>query len=1221
MAGLQELVINNDGSVLLIDGASGELLFEEPTVSGDPYLSPAGDFSTLVQLPDGTFQRTMKDQTTYNFNLDNKLESMADRNGNTTTYMYNGQDLLEKMIDPVGLETTFAYNANNKVSSITDPSNRVTTFGYDGDGNLITITDPDNTQRIFGYDSNHHLTSETDKRNNQEEAYYDFAGRADYAITKDGETIDVDPFQSRVLAAPSQTTDALNAPVASSLSNIEAIYTDANGHSTAVTLDRRGQLVSASDQQGFMPSEQRDEATNLISEQVDARGNITEYGYDSNGNVTSIVDTPGSRVSFGDVNTFTVAEGPQAFGAGDFNEDGITDIVTINQVNGNSVTLLLGTAGGGFTNRVDIPVSSNIGSSSFYEGLPIADLNGDNHLDLVIGDGSELDIYFGDGNGNFSSIPSSSIPFSIPGGAFGASPLELNDLDKDGDIDVIARVGFFVEGVTNGVFLALNQGNGSFSSPVSIAGSGSFGLADLNNDGFADAVSVESANALSVSLNNGAGGFNSPISTSSGVDLSGGIGIEAGDFNGDNNLDLATSSGSNAIAILLGDGAGSFTNISSFNFGSPISQLQVGDIDQDGISDIVAARDFQSTVAVLLGTGSGTFESAIDLPFDFYGQARTFLGNLNGDSILDIATLNLDNDPNTPNPENINVSVLLTNSVNPLFGDSSIVTGTETYTFDPTFSQQTSFTDELGRQTLYDIDPMNGNVRSETRVVGTEGGGDDVIITYTYTSQGQIDTMTDPLGRVTDNDYDSFGNLTKITYAKGTPDEAFQEFEYDAAGNQTAMIDENGNRTEYEYDELNRTERMIEADPDGEGVQISPVTSYTYDEHGNQRTITDPLGRVTTYEYNEMDRLIKMTEADPDGAGPLASPVTTYTYDEHSNRISMTDPLNRLTEYRYDDRDRLMETIYPDDAVEQQIYDADDNAIASIDGNGHRTEMVYDLRDRLVLQKDPLGNETRYEYDEADQLVAIIDANGNRTDFGYDDLGRQTSITNSLNHIYITNYDKVGNIVSEIDPLAQTTIYNYDNRDRQIQFVDPINGITTTTYDGVGNITSITDPENNTTSYVYDNLNRLIMETNELSLSRTHVYDPIGNRIRTTDRNNRTREFSYDDLNRMTAEIWLDDSAVPIRTTTFTYDADDQLTSISDPDSTYTYTYDQRGRLETTNNAGTAGSPTVVMNYDYDDASNLIRGEDFINGVSSGITSYIYDDANRLTHLHRMVMA
>lgn len=74
-------------------------------------------------------------------------------------------------------------------------------------------------------------------------------------------------------------------------------------------------------------------------------------------------------------------------------------------------------------------------------------------------------------------------------------------------------------------------------------------------------------------------------------------------------------------------------------------------------------------------------------------------------------------------------------------------------------------------------------------------GDDDVITRNTYTPQGQIDTITDPLGRVTDYDYDTRGNLIQTTFTKGTPDQAVQRFEYDTAGNQTAVIDETGNRT------------------------------------------------------------------------------------------------------------------------------------------------------------------------------------------------------------------------------------------------------------------------------------------------------------------------------------------------------------------------------------------------------------------------------------------
>jgi YD repeat-containing protein len=121
------------------------------------------------------------------------------------------------------------------------------------------------------------------------------------------------------------------------------------------------------------------------------------------------------------------------------------------------------------------------------------------------------------------------------------------------------------------------------------------------------------------------------------------------------------------------------------------------------------------------------------------------------------------------------------------------------YTYDSTFNQISSYTDELGRQTLYEIDPNNGNVLSTTQVVGEVGGNDDLVTQFTYTDNGLIDTITDPLGRVTDNDYDAFGRLISTTFAKGTTDEATGQFEYGTAGNQAAIIDENGNRTEFKY--------------------------------------------------------------------------------------------------------------------------------------------------------------------------------------------------------------------------------------------------------------------------------------------------------------------------------------------------------------------------------------------------------------------------------------
>ena len=109
LSGWQELVENNDGSILLIDGDGGESLFELSPDADGSYVSPPGDFSILEQLEDGTFRRITKDQTIITFNVQNKLESVIDRNGNETRYVYNDNQQLTQIIDPVGESTTFTY--------------------------------------------------------------------------------------------------------------------------------------------------------------------------------------------------------------------------------------------------------------------------------------------------------------------------------------------------------------------------------------------------------------------------------------------------------------------------------------------------------------------------------------------------------------------------------------------------------------------------------------------------------------------------------------------------------------------------------------------------------------------------------------------------------------------------------------------------------------------------------------------------------------------------------------------------------------------------------------------------------------------------------------------------------------------------------------------------------------------------------------------------------
>jgi YD repeat-containing protein len=137
---------------------------------------------------------------------------------------------------------------------------------------------------------------------------------------------------------------------------------------------------------------------------------------------------------------------------------------------------------------------------------------------------------------------------------------------------------------------------------------------------------------------------------------------------------------------------------------------------------------------VLLGNGTGSFAGRTDYAV---GDRPIFvaLGDLDGDGDLDFAAAN----------NGGTLSIRVNNTI------AQVISGPgRRFTYDPVFNKTTSVTDELGRQTLYEIDPVNGNLLSTTRVVVAVGGPDDVITRYTYTPQGLIDTQTDPLGRVTD---------------------------------------------------------------------------------------------------------------------------------------------------------------------------------------------------------------------------------------------------------------------------------------------------------------------------------------------------------------------------------------------------------------------------------------------------------------------------------------
>ena len=1543
--GWQEIIENNDGSVLLVDGDGSELWFEAPENEGEAYGNPPGDFTQFEKLPNGTFRRTTTDQMVYQFNLNNQLESTTDSNGNSTQYVYDNQQRLTTIVDPVGLETTFTYNVAGKVDTITDPGERITYLEYDREGNLVNITNPDDTTNSWSYDDEHHMIGEIDANNNQATASYDQFGRANRATTKDGSVVKVDPIQTQGLYNPEATASFFSAPAAYlETSTLTASYADENGRVIQTQLDTSGQRVAAIDGEGDTTRTERN-SDNLISNQTDARGFETNYTYDERGNVVlisqeidTIDDEPQPQPSF--ANSIRETENShQAIVSGDFNNDGIIDLANPSSVlfgvgdgtfieeyndgisgstietedldndgfldliitSSSSIRLrfnngdgtfddssssvyqapefieavavedfnndgLLDVIAAGFNGNISLFENQNnrvFASSSNFElgerldDLVAGDFNADGNVDLAsaLNPSKNINVLYGNGDGTFAeaidfytgsrkinSLATGDLNndgisdliatvqnslnltvflgvenalFEAPVDYLGTdksasnfTALDLGDFDNDGNLDLLSFNSLLesvsiLSGLGDGTFdtpqqrnilpgastdlafgdfdsdgwldiaasntlvggitLFSNQGDGDFrdnyqtvvttnttnlatgdfnndefADLVSVnydrrtvsayvgGGDGTFefleeyslrnrpsavNLADLNGDGFLDLVTA-SYSEVSVLIGNGDGSFDdepqyyAPGTTTSASnrpqvihteDLNGDgvadllldygntkdffsvligngdgsfanavvydteryLNLDLEDLDGDGSLDVVIGHWiTNNFSVQYGNGDGSFADAVNYSLGTNTQDLDIGDVNNDGLMDIVLAdrtsgpRWTQHETYILLNNGNRTFAQAIELDLgNTFGNADSIaLIDLDRDENLDLITLyhngistalgngkgiftpdqryTAGNEPQSFAIADLDLDelpdLLVLNSKNASWYDSYVsvllnqsagktnsnFTTTE-YTYDPIFNQVTSETDELGRQTLYDIDPNNGNLLSTTKVVGEVGGDDDVTTSYTYTDAGLIDTMTDPLGRVTDYDYDASGNVITETYAVDTADEASVSYEYDASGNQTAVIDENGNRTEFEYDGLNRLIKTTYA----VGTTDESIETTEYDGNGNQVATVDGNGNRTEYEYDEKDRLIETISPDPDGDGELTSPISTSTYDSVGNLIATTDPLGRETRYVYDSRNRLVETILPDGTSRLSKYDRENNLTGTTDAAGETTRQVYDSRDRLIGEVDPQGNITRYEYDGANQLIAVVDGNGNRTEYQYDDLGRQIAVIDGEGNITRTEYDKAGNVVAIVDGNGNRTEYGFDERDRNTTVTDPENGTTTTEYDGVGNVLSITDPVNNQTSYTYDAQNRVIADTNELGFTRTFEYDDVGNSISTTDRNGRERELTYDGLNRQVEENWLNDADNFIRTTNSEYDAANQLIATDDPNSAYNFTYDELGRVVTVDNAGTPGVPNVVLTYNYDEEGNIISVSDTIDGVVGATTAYNYDELDRVEQI------
>ncbi|GGF15101.1 hypothetical protein GCM10011383_27920 [Hymenobacter cavernae] len=350
----------------------------------------------------------------------------------------------------------------------------------------------------------------------------------------------------------------------------------------------------------------------------------------------TVQNTSGQNLAQGQVFQFTTATMPSSglfAGGSELTQYGGVDIKTGDLDNDGDLDLI--SASGGVYLNTGNGTFVTSGTSVGGNSVAIGDLDADGDLDYVVGilltDG--LFVGLNNGNGTFT------VRQVIGAGGYFVNVL-LVDIDADGDLDVLAGG---AEG--SEVHQALNNGNGNFSRGSGIVVGVRLTVApavgDLDNDGDLDVVATASYESKArVVLNNGNGGFSGGSEVAVGTGPSA---IALADIDGDGDLDLLTAN-SRTVSVRVNNGSGVFSGTQEVAAGGSPRNVTTGDVDGDGDLDFVAANVSNNTISVCLNNGTGTFTSSQQIAVGTSPYAIG-LGDLDGNGTLDLASVN--NNPNS----------------------------------------------------------------------------------------------------------------------------------------------------------------------------------------------------------------------------------------------------------------------------------------------------------------------------------------------------------------------------------------------------------------------------------------------------------------------------------------------------------------------------------------------------------------------------------------------
>ncbi|RUL72743.1 LysM peptidoglycan-binding domain-containing protein [Dyella choica] len=1188
------------------------------------------------------------DKVGYTYDLEGNVTAKTDANGNTFTYTYDGFNDRSSKADTAWYRVTSDYTYDNLGHMLSEVDEVVAGSGgqgitllrtqdwtYDALGNMVTYTDGDGATTSYGYDNlNQRLTQSLVVAGAVRESFtsYDAYGRVLSSTDAMGQVTTFsynDTARSLTMTSPGgvSTTTTYNRE------GQKIAIADAAGNTTSYQYDADGNLLKKVNPDGSSVSNQYDAVGDLIHA-TDADGNVVTYAYDAAGRVlTETADPNGLKL----VTTYT------------YDGRGLTlsktdpaGVVTNYQYDGNGNLSYMDQNAGKpdiQTTYVYNELNELTSSSSKDNANTAAD--------------AEVNSYSYDALGHLASE-------SLDTGKVGTSDYTY---DADGRVtsrfDGLVTTYYYYDEAGEPVYAISTIGGRFIPGDGGIPPNGAATQTWYNADGQAVGTTQYATQIPYYELNNLTSGGSTYQDVAAAITPSVDDRSSYAVYNADGKLQYSIDA-TGAVTENVYNSNGQLSE--TLAYANPIvvsaalaSALQAG---------AAKASDVASALASV-----GDSSANARITYTYYDQqGRPSL-------VISVASLNSQSGGLVKQIQyDANGNIVAQIQYGDLIPLSQVGGGASTASISLYLASDTnvhvtrSVYDAAGRK-VYSIDAGNNVTETQYdadgRVTWTLQYANPIakpaswgVVDVAVAVQTANSTSTGTRG--TENVYDAFGNVIE-TFSKASGTSPTAVYAYNGRGLKTSYTDASGNTWAYAYDPygnlIQQTSPPVAvASYNANGVYQgtiteSVVTSYRYDGGGNLIGETDASNtsrsRSTSYIYDSAGNLTTESQLDPGAFNPQTGlianigsrPTVRFTYSAFNQAVISQDAKGN---YAYD------------------VYDADGRLTYAVDGNGYVTGYTYDAygdQTAVTRYASPLDVSALTNWSPGQPLtmtlmgLGLVTSSADRTiTTTYDAQGNKLSVTEPVitytksdgttstgSPVTQYTYDAYGNVTSQSVLVQGTpgqagaawaTTYNYyDALGHRIMTVDPMGFVTTDTYDAFGDLVA------NTQYATAINASSLVAGGTPPALP------PAGNAA--TTGLDRVTNYTYDNNGNKTSvsvrRSYVNaqgQSVVGFDTTTYGYDADNRLTTVTENGSTVTTAYDALGRITSVtgpqvevlvsnwqalleaNPSLTLASASLytlasqVVSYSYDALGNKLVQTQSSTGSSQSVSTYYLYDRN-----------